>query len=121
MICLPLPTVCPLHNLRSKFNLDPDYSWRSTLTRISDFIIAVVDLLEAEGRSLRHWVTRLTWGIVFIGGAAVLGITAFSFFLWGLYQYLAWATDPAAAALLVGVIALGLAGILALGTRWLTR
>ncbi len=64
---------------------------------------------------------RLSWGIVFIGGAAVLGITAFGFFLWGLYQYLAWATDPAAAALLVGFIALGLAGILALGTRWLTR
>lgn len=93
----------------------------ATLTSIADFIIAVAELLEAEGRSLRHSVVRLSWGLVFIAGAALLGITAFGFVLWGLYQYLAWATDPAAAALLAGAIALALAGMLALATRWLTR
>lgn len=106
----------PLHSLKSSKQEE-----NFTLTRITDFIIAATDLLEAEGRSLRHWLMRLSWGIVFIAGAAVLGITAFGFFLWGFYQYLAWATDPAAAALLVGVIALGIAALLALGTRWLTR
>lgn len=81
----------------------------------------MADLVEAEGRSLRHWLMRLSWGLAFIAGAALLAMTAFGFVLWGLYQYLAWATDPAAAALLVGLIAFALAGLLALGTRWLTR
>lgn len=81
----------------------------------------MAELLEAEGRSLRHSVVRLSWGLVFIVAAALLGLTACGFLLWGLYQYLAWATNEAAAALLLAVIALVLAGILALGTRWLTR
>ena len=56
-----------------------------------------------------------------MAGAGLLGLTAFGFFLWGIFQYLEWATDRAAAALLMALIALALAGLLAWLTKWLTR
>lgn len=101
--------------------LSNDQTGEFLLKRISEFIIALTDLLEAEGRSLRLWVVRLGWGIVLMAGAGILGLTSFGFLLWGIFQYLEWATGPAAAALLMAFIALALAGLLAWLTKWLTR
>ena len=78
-------------------------------TTISDLVIAFLDLLEAEGRSLRDATLRLGWGLSFVLLAMLIGLVAVMFFLWGLYQYAAAWLNPAAAALLMSLLALVLA------------
>ncbi len=88
-------------------------------TTISDFIIAFLDLLEAEGRTLREETMRVGWGLAFVGLSAVIGLVALGFFLWGVYQYTAAWVGPPAAALLLALLALALALATArLAVRW---
>ena len=78
-------------------------------TTISDMVIAFLDLLEAEGRSLREATLRLGLGLSFVLLAVLIGLVAVGFFLWGIYQYTAAWLNPAAAALLMSLLALILA------------
>lgn len=78
-------------------------------TTISDLVIAFLDLLEAEGRSLRDATLRLGWGLAFVQLAMLIGLVAVGFFLWGIYLYAAAWVSPAAAALLTSLLALILA------------
>lgn len=78
-------------------------------TTISDLVIAFLDLLEAEGRSLRDASLRLGWGLAFVLLAMLIGLVAVGFFLWGIYLYTAAWLNPAAAALLMSLLALVLA------------
>ncbi|WJW74256.1 hypothetical protein QVG61_06920 [Thiohalobacter sp. IOR34] len=78
-------------------------------TTLSDLVIAFLDLLEAEGRTLRDSALRLGWGLGLVLLAMLTGLVAMGFFLWGLYQYtLAWLSPPAAA-MLMALLALILA------------
>ncbi|HEC19127.1 MAG TPA: hypothetical protein ENI97_07250 [Gammaproteobacteria bacterium] len=80
-------------------------------TTISDLVIAFLDLLEAEGRSLRDATLRLGWGLAFVLLAMLIGLVGVGFFLWGVYQYTAIWLNPPAAALLMSLLALILAFI----------
>jgi len=90
-------------------------------TTISDLVIAFFDLVEAEGRALRHHTLRVGIGLACVVLALLVTTAATGFFLWGVYQLLlGWFSPPAAALWMAGV-ALVLAA-LALGcARWLTR
>lgn len=84
-------------------------------------IIAVADLLEAEGRELRRQATRLGWGLALIALSCLLATVGFGCWLWGLFEHAAQAYGPANAALLTGTAAVVLAGLVAWLIRRLTR
>ena len=80
------------------------------LQRLADLVIALVDLLEAEGRVLRQQTARVAGAMVFIALAGLLALGGVGLCLWGLYGHLAAAAGPANAALLTGAAALLAAG-----------
>lgn len=82
-----------------------------------NLIIAVADLMEAEGRTLRRHTARLGWGLALIVLSCLLAAVGFGFWIWGLFQFAAQAFGDAAAALLTGTVAVVLAG----GVAWLIR
>jgi ABC-type antimicrobial peptide transport system permease subunit len=80
---------------------------------IADFIIAFLDLLEAEGRTLRRSVMRVGWSLLLMLIAAFLVLAAAGFFLAGIYQYLSSQFAPPVTALLLSFLSLLLALIIA--------
>ena len=82
-------------------------------TTLSDFVIAFLDLMEAEGRTLKTASIRLGWSMAFIVLASVFILVASSSFLWGVYQLLILVLSPPAAAMLIALAALILAAVAA--------
>ncbi len=80
-------------------------------TTLSDFVIAFLDLMEAEGRTLKTASIRVGWGMAFIILASVLILVASSSFLWGVYLLLITLVSPPAAAMLIALVALMLAAV----------
>lgn len=76
-------------------------------------MIALADLAEAEGRALRQSILKTGLGIVFLTAAALLLVLGLGFSLWGLYTWLAASQGAAAAAAIIGFVALVLSGGLA--------
>lgn len=62
------------------------------------------DLLEAEGRSLRHAVMRSGTGLALIAISALLALASIGLFIFGAYQFLTTVIEPAVAAFLTGGI-----------------
>ena len=91
------------------------------ITTILDIVTAFLHVLEGEGRILRRSVMRLGWALVGIVIASLLVLTAAGFLLLGIYQYLASQVSPAAAALLVSLLAFVLALIVAGLAKWQPR
>jgi len=91
------------------------------ITTILDIVTAFLHVLEGEGRILRRSVMRLGWALVGIVIASLLVLTAAGFLLLGIYQYLTSQVSPAAAALLVSLLAFVLALIVAGFAKWQTR
>jgi hypothetical protein len=91
------------------------------MSNLADIVIAFLDLLEAEGRSLRRSVMNLGWAIAFIVIALFLFLASAGFFLWGLYQFLAVQTTPVVSALLLSFVALVLAAMAAGYSLWRVR
>ena len=91
------------------------------ITTILDIVTAFLHVLEGEGRILRRSVMRLGWALVGIVIASLLVLTAAGFLLLGIYQYLTLQVSPAAAALLVSLLAFVLALIVASLAKWQTR
>ncbi len=92
-----------------------------TRTTLSDFIIALLDLLEAEGRLLRHSVTRTGAVLALIGVAAALLLGALLLMLWSLYQFLEPRVGTPAAGLFTGLAMLVPAALAAFAAQWLKR
>ena len=90
-------------------------------TSILDIVGALLHLLEGEGRILRRYVMRLGWAVAFAAAALLLVLAAAGFFFLGIYQYLASQMSPAAATLLVALLAFGLTLIFAGLAKWQTR
>jgi len=90
------------------------------LTTILDIGTTLLRLLEAEGRILKRAVMNLGWALACVGIAFVLVLVAAGFFLAGIYQYLAAQISPAAASLLVSLLAFVLAVIFAGIAKWRT-
>jgi hypothetical protein len=89
---------------------------------IADFVIAFLDLLEAEGRTLKKAVMRVGTSILMLLVALMFLLAAVGFFLVGMYQYLIsqFPSSPVAALALAGLsllMALVITGI----AHWRTR
>jgi len=78
-------------------------------------VVAVFDLLEAEGRSLRRTIIRSGAGLAVIAVAALLALASAGLFIFGAYQYLTIVIDPAAAALITG----GITALFSLVLLWI--
>jgi TRAP-type C4-dicarboxylate transport system permease small subunit len=91
------------------------------ITTILDIVTAFLHVLEGEGRILRRSVMRLGWALACIVIASLLVLAATGFLLLGIYQYLTSQMSPAAAALLVSLLAVVLALIVAGLAKWQTR
>jgi hypothetical protein len=90
------------------------------LTTLLDIATVLLRLLEAEGRILKRAVMNMGWALAFIGVAFLLVLAAAAFFLAGIYQYLAAQMSPAAASLLVSLLAFVLALFFAGIAKWRT-
>ena len=90
------------------------------LTTLLDIATAFLRLLEAEGRILKRAVMNVGWALAFVGVASLLVLVGAGFFLAGIYQYLAVQMSPAAASLLVSLLAVLLALIFAGIAKWRT-
>ena len=90
------------------------------LTTLLDIATVFLHLLEAEGRILKRAVMNAGWALAFVGIASLLVLVAAGFLLAGIYQYLAAQMSPAAASLLVSLLALVLAVIFAGIAKWRT-
>lgn len=84
-------------------------------------IIAVADLVEAEGRALRRATGRVGLGLGMI--ALAVGFAAFGgvLCLWAGYEYMAGLFGQTLAAFLIGVIAIAAAGVCLWAARKLTH
>lgn len=90
-------------------------------TTLSDFVIAFLDLMEAEGRTLKAASIRVGWGMAFIILASVLILVASSSFLWGVYLLLITLVSPPAAAMLIALVALMLAAVAGIIAKKVSR
>ncbi len=90
-------------------------------TTLSDFVIAFLDLMEAEGRTLKEATMRVGWGMAFVALAAIFILIAGGFLLWGIYQQLLTVVSQPAAAMLISLSALILAAISGLIAKKITR
>ena len=79
---------------------------------MTEYIIALTDLFEAEGRLLRRNVMRAGAGLAVLLVAALLGFVGLAFCLWAAYQGLVIQLGALEAALAVGVVMLLLAGLM---------
>ena len=84
-------------------------------------MIALTDLLEAEGRALKRSTVRTGVALAFVAVTAVLLVVGLGLCFWAGYQYLALALGPIKASLICGLVVLALAGGLAWQTRRLLR
>lgn len=91
------------------------------LNRLADFLIAVADLFEAEGRALRRALARVGQGLGLAAVATVLAAAGMGLLLWALYQYLETVMGPATTALVTGLATLFAAGVLAWTAHRITR
>jgi hypothetical protein len=84
---------------------------------LTELIVRVADLAEAEGRVLRVMMARLTLGVAMIVVAAGAAAAGVGLILGAVYLVTADWAGPAAGAAVAGVVALGIGGFLA----WLGR
>jgi hypothetical protein len=77
-------------------------------------VIALADLLEAEGRALRKSVVRVGGGIACLGVAMILAVFGVGLCLWAVYLWLVTSLGSAGAAAVIGGVLLCLAG----GLTW---
>lgn len=88
---------------------------------LTDLIIALADLLEAEVKMIRRGVFRLVFAMVFLFVGSLLVLGGIGLACYSLYLHLAVETSASLAALLSGVIFL-LASIPVVGVSlWLSR
>jgi hypothetical protein len=82
------------------------------IDRLTDYILALCDLIEAGGRALQRAFRHAALGVLLLSLAGLLLATGFGFLIAGLYLGLAAAINPWAGALITGGIVV-VAGALA--------
>lgn len=80
---------------------------------LAEYVIALADLVEAEGRAMRRGLALVGWAFAFIAVAAVLLMLGLALWIWSLYLLLALLFPAWLSAALVGAIVLGFAGVIA--------
>lgn len=88
---------------------------------ISDMVIAAVDLVEAEARSLRRGLLKAAAAMALAMAGAIVVFGAVVLLLWGLYLAMSPGVGQAGAALITAVIGIVLAGSLIGGAVWVSR
>lgn len=83
----------------------------------ADFIIALLDLAEAEAKAFREGMVRLGLGVALALLAGFAAAAGFGLLVWALYLAIAGAWGQPAAAGIVGSISLIVAG----GAAWLAK
>lgn len=78
---------------------------------MAEFLIAFIELLEAEGRALRRSALALSRSLAFLGCAVLLLILGLGCLLTGSYLIAARVIGTAEALLLTGMLAAGAASI----------
>lgn len=84
-------------------------------------LVALVNLAEAEGRTLRRQIGRAGLGLCLLALAGAGAAAGFGFALWAAFLFLRDALGPTAGAAICGLFSLSLAGALAWTARRLTR
>jgi hypothetical protein len=79
--------------------------------------VRVAELVEAEGRVLRHVVGKMGVGLLGLLGAGVLLLAGVALLLIALYGVLESVVPPPGAAAITGVVCL----VVAAGVLWLVR
>jgi uncharacterized membrane protein YcjF (UPF0283 family) len=90
-------------------------------TTLSDLVIALLDLLEAEGRALRSAVLRVGLGLGLLMVAIGMVLVSLAFLLWSAYQFVALWYGPTVAALVMSMLALLIALLILYLVKWLNR
>ena len=85
------------------------------MSAVADLVIALVELLEAEGRALRRALLGAGVGLGLVVAATVLALAGLGLCVWSAYLYLGTLLEPALAALATGTLTLVLSG----GLLWL--
>ena len=85
---------------------------------VADFLIAVANLIEAEGRTLRRSVLRLAVGCLLVIAAVGAVAGTFALMTWAVYLLCLIHIGPVLAAFIAGIADLIVAVIL-LGTAYL--
>lgn len=88
---------------------------------LTELIIALLELLEAEARALRSGSFRLGLSLALLGTAGILMLVGVWLILRALYLYLAIFLSPPTATLITGVVSLLVSGGLVWSARRLSR
>lgn len=80
------------------------------LERFTEYVLALLSLLEAEGRSARRNIVATGTKLAIVVGGALLLTAAFALFGWSLYLVLVPVWGQAGAALAYGALLLVLGG-----------
>ncbi|MCX5772073.1 MAG: hypothetical protein NTZ09_17620 [Candidatus Hydrogenedentes bacterium] len=82
------------------------------MTGVADFLIAVANLIEAEGRTLRRSVMRVMMGFLLVLVGVTFLAAGVGLLTWCVYLLFLEAAGPTLAAFLSGIFTLIAAGIL---------
>lgn len=85
------------------------------MKRITDLIVRVADLAEAEGRALRAMVAQTALGVAWIAVGALVALLGFVLVLGAVYLATAEHLGPAGGAVVAGALGLAAGG----GLAWL--
>ncbi len=89
---------------------------------LTEYILAVSDLVEAEVKAIRQGLFRLVLAAALVLGGAVLALMGLAMVLYGLYQLLMSAgLGGSAAAALSGSTFIAVAALMIGGASWLKR
>lgn len=88
---------------------------------LADFILAVADLLELEGRALKRGVVKVAIACAVVCVVLLFMVAGFGLVVWGIYAALMGPLGHVGAGLLTGAISLLLATIGLLIARQIVR
>lgn len=84
---------------------------------MAEFLIALLELFEAEGVTLRRNTMRLAFGLTLVVLADALFVLAAALLVWALFLFLSPRIGPAGALFVCGLVAAAAAG----GSLWAAR
>ena len=88
---------------------------------LSDYIIAILELFEAEGRALKKETVRVAYSFGFILGGMGLLLISMGFLLWAIHGMLCEAFSPNMGTLITAGIGFVMSLLLFGMARWLSR
>jgi hypothetical protein len=91
------------------------------VSALAEYVLALLDLLQAEGRAARRAVSRLVAALALAAVAALFAVGGLGLLLWSMYSVLRPPLGHGGAALVVGLLSLAMACGSALLARQMAR